>query len=255
MKKFVFVLLCLVMGGVLRADIDKGQVRQLVDTYKNSVLQIRVIINTWSVFQGQESNKQEEKYEVDATVIDKNGTLVTSAYAIDPSKLFQRMFGEREYQMKSELKELKIIFPDNKEIDGKVVLRDDKLDLVFIKPKSAESIQFQNIDLDNSIEPELLDEVIYLQRLSEKVDRAIYVSLTRIAAIITKPRIYYLAMESNDFSPGAPVFSLDGKLIGINTVRILDMEGSSGSFSSESPFMQVILPAKAIKEIASQIKE
>ncbi|MBC7328609.1 trypsin-like peptidase domain-containing protein [bacterium] len=255
MKKFVFVLLCLVMGGVLLADIDKGQVRQLVDTYKNSVLQIRVIINTWSVFQGQESNKQEEKYEVDATVIDKNGTLVTSAYAVDPSKLFQRMFGEREYQMKSELKELKIIFPDNKEIDGKVVLRDDKLDLVFIRPKSAEGIQFQNIDLDNSIEPELLDEVIYLQRLGEKVDRAIYVSLTRIAAIITKPRIYYLAMGSNDLSPGALVFSPDGKLIGINTIRILDMEGSSSSFSSESPFMQVILPAKAIKEIASQIKE
>ncbi len=259
MKRFVlFSFLVLAMGGFSLAQIDREQVRKLVDTYKNAALKVKVIITYWSVFGGQESSKEETKYEVMGTVIDKNGTIVTSAFAVDPSKLFQRLFSEEGgYQMKSELKEIKIILPDNKEVEGKIVLRDDKLDLVFLRPKSPpQDGQFNSVDLDNSTEPQILDEVISIQRMDEDVDRTIFVALSRIGGIITKPRLYYLSMDM--LEPGTPVFSLDGKLVGLNTVRVTETEGSSYRFFStatSSPVSSVILPAKTIKESAAQIKE
>lgn len=259
MKRFALLFgLVLVMGGLVFAQMDKEQARKLIDTYKNAALKVKVIITSWSVFQGQESSKEESKYEVMGTLIDKKGTLVTSVFAVDPSKLFRSFLGEEGgYQMKSELKELKIILPDNKEVEGKVVLRDDMLDLAFIRPKSPpENIAFEYVDLDNAAEPQLLDEVISIQRLGEDVDRSIFVTISRIGGIISKPRFYYIPMD--DLEPGSPVFTLDGKFVGLNAVRLAEMEGTSYryfSISSESSFSSVILPAKTIKESAAQIKE
>jgi len=251
---FVFVL---AMGNLALAQVDREQAKKLVDTYKNAVLKIRVIITQWGVFQGRESSKEESKYEIVGTVIDKKGTIVTSAFSLDPSNIFQRMFGGEDYQVKSELKELKIILPDNKEIEGQIVLRDDKLDLAFIRPKSPQTdVQFEYVDLDNASEPQLLDEVIGIQRMGENFDRTIFVSLSRIGAIISKPRVYYL--PTDDFDPGSPVFSPDGKLVGLSTVRVTDTDSSSFSYLStigESPVLQAILPAKDIKGSAAQIKE
>lgn len=252
-------VLVLALGGLALAQIDREQVKKLVDTYQNAVVKIRVITTQWSVFEGHESSKEETKYEIMGTIIDKNGTIVTSAFALDPSKIFQQMFGgERDYQTKSELKELKIILPDNKEIEGKVVLKDEKWDLAFLRPKSPpQDVQFTYVDLDNTVEPQLLDEVISIRRMGESVDRAIFVSVSRIGGIITKPRVYYVVM--GNFETGSIVFSPDGKLVGLNTVRVISTEGSSSPFffsmAGESPILEVILPAKAIKESAAQIKE
>lgn len=259
MRRYVLLLIMvLVVGGLSLAQIDREEVRKLVETYQNAVLKVKVIITSWSVFQGQESSKEETKYEVMGTVIDNKGTVVTSSFAVDPSKLFRQFFGEEGgFQMKSELKELKIITPDNREIEGKVVLKDDKLDLVFINPKSPpENFAFKYVDLDNSVEPQLLDDVICIRRLGEDTDRSIFVSVSRIGGIINKPRLYYLPMDQ--LEPGSPAFSPDGKLIGLNTIKITPTEGTSSRFFSmatESPYSYVILPAKAIKESAAQIKE
>lgn len=258
MKKVsLLCVLVLVLGGLAIAQIDREQAQKLVDTYKNTALKVKVIINYWTVFQGQESSKEEQKYEVMGTVIDKKGTVVTSAFAVDPSKLFRQFASEESgFQMKSELKELKIILPDNKELDAKVALRDDKLDLVFLRPKTPpENVAFDCVELDNSAEPQLMDEVLSIKRMEEDVDRAVFISLSRIGGIITKPRLYYLPM--NELEPGSPVFTLDGKFVGVNAIKLSKTEGSSSrSFMSfESPFSSVILPAKAIKESAAQIKE
>lgn len=255
----LFILL-LVIGRITFAQINREQVRKIVDTYQNAVVKIKVIIKQWDVFQGTESLKHETKYEITGTIIDKNGTIVIPAFTLDPSKIFQQMFGEESgFQMKTELKEVKIILPDNKEIEGKVVLKDDKWDLAFLRPKSPpQDVQFNYIDLDNTSEPQLLDEVISIWKIEESVNRAIFVSLSRIGGIITEPRVYYLVMDS--FEPGSPVFSPDGKLIGLNTLRIISREGSvprsfAEMMEGKSPFLEVILPAKVLKERIGQIKK
>jgi len=260
MKKAFSFMLCLLFAMGVYAQVEKEAVKKVVDTYKNAVVTVRVLVKEWSVFQGQETSKEEMKYEAMGTVIDKNGTIATSSSSIDPSKVFQQMFGESGYQMKSEITGIKIILPDNKEIDGKIVLRDDKLDLVFIRP-TDKSIQLECVDLDNSAEPELIDEVIGIQRLGEEQDRAIFVSLSKIGGIINKPRKYFLPM--NGFSPGSPIFTMDGKLVGLCLALIRKQQEESESFSpfrvfsmlQSGPFSLVVLPAKAVKESAGQIKE
>jgi len=260
MKKAFLVLLCFLFAVGVYAQVEKETAKKVVDAYQNAVITVRVLAKEWSVFQGQETSKEETKYEAIGTVIDKKGTIATSSSSIDPTKIFQKMFGEGNYQMKSEITGVKIILPDNREIDGKIVLRDDKLDLVFIRP-TDKSVQLECVDLDNSTEPELIDEVIGIQRLGEEQDRAIFVSISKIGGIINKPRKCYLPMSS--FSPGSPIFTLDGKLVGICLALVRKLEESASSFSpfrffsifQSGPFSLVILPAKTVKESAAQIKE
>ncbi|MGB9798421.1 MAG: S1 family peptidase [bacterium] len=260
MKRIVLLIGCLFFALGIFAQNEKEQAKQIINAHKNAVLTVRVLVNEWFVSQGQESSKEETKYEAIGTVIDKNSTIATSASSVDPSKAFQQMFGERDYQIRSEVRGIKIILPDNKEVDGKIVLRDDKLDLVFIRPVDK-SVQLEYVDLDASSEPELIDDVIGIQRLGEEQDRALFVSISKIGGIVNKPRKYYLPM--NAFSPGSPVFTLDGKIVGICLALIRKMEESETpfapgmffSFMRGGPFNLVILPAKTVKESAAQIKE
>ena len=78
--------------------------------------------------------------------------------------------------------------------------------------------------------------------------RAPAVSIGRIEAIVEKPRTFYLLGESMwAYSLGAPVFSLDGKLVGILFLRTAKsqadpMSGFMFSNLNQMGMMPAILP-------------
>ena len=117
------------------------------------------------------------------------------------------------------------------------------------------------IDLTKDAKAQILDEVIVVNRLGQAADRAPAVSIGRIEGIIEKPRTFYLLGQSMwGYSLGAPVFAMDGKLVGIVLLRSAKTQTDQDSgfiFSNlnQAGMMPVILPASDIVDGAKQARE
>lgn len=260
MKKLLsFFLISVFATRILSADVEQKKIKELIEKYKNAVVTVRIIKKEWNVVEGKEFSKSERKNEISGTVIDKNGTIVISSVAADPTKFFNRLSRGRnfKFEWRSKITGIKIILSYNQEIDGKIVLKDEKLDLLFIKPENKKDIKFEFVNLENYAEPDIMEKIVMMNRMGKIGNRNIFVSLSRIGGIIKKPRVYYLPTEPIT-SPGSPVFTVDGKIVGINLIRIKRRD-TSFSFSIFSPydfgFLPVILPAKEISKIAGEIKK
>ena len=96
-------------------------------------------------------------------------------------------------------------------------------------------------------------------------DHAPSVMYARIAAIVNKPRTFYIPqVEGGDMQDiGTPVFTLDGKLIGVILIRVLasegggfgSMMGGAGGMGITAVIMPVAEILEASKQVADQTKE
>ncbi len=259
MKKiFLFILFFLISN--IFGEINKEVVKNIIKNYKDAVLTVRILQKQWTVMGGKESVKRETKNEITGTVISQDGVIVVSGLTAEPSKFFNKMQtgSSLKFEIKSQISGIKIILPNREEIDGKIILQDEKHDLYFIKAMPEKEIKFKYINLKDSTKAEIMDEVILIDRLGDIGRREIFVSTARVGAIIEKPRKYYILTEQM-VSPGSPVFSISGKIIGINLIKSRKTPSSSSSFSllptfSSLGFLPVVVPGKEIFEVYKQIK-
>jgi hypothetical protein len=158
----------------------------------------------------------------------------------------------------SELKELMIILPDGREIEAEVALRDEELDLAFLRPKEKPATPMAFIDLKQEGTPQVLDEVLVINRLNKTAKRVSAASIGRIEAIVEKPRPFYVLGQTTwAFALGAPVFSFDGKLAGFVLLRNDKSPGdpTSGFLHSDLSrlgMMPVVRPPADIVDGAQQ---
>jgi len=155
------------------------------------------------------------------------------------------------YKIDAQVTDLKFVLPEGKEIPAKVVLRDRDLDLAFIRPVALPDQPFVAVDLAQSAQPELMDEIVVLGRLGDVANRELWLALDRITAIVTKPRTLYIAgLDVWVAGLGVPAFTLDGRLVGITVMRAIPTAGSvSGRGNTSVP---VVMPAGGILEVARQ---
>lgn len=247
---------------------DEGAVagRDILSKYQNAVLTVKLVIKQGMSFAGRDANKSESKSEATGTVIDPSGLTVISLTATDPSGLFGDMMGggddeDMKVKMESEVTDVKLILPDATEVSAKIVLRDKDLDLAFIRPVSKLAKPLTFIDLANDSKPKILDELIILNRLGKVANRAPAVSLDRVESIIEKPRTFYIPGRGTSSSGlGSPVFTYDGKLVGLQLLRSIKTEGQPGIGSMLSGLeglgiIPVVLPSSDIAEAAKQAPE
>ncbi len=99
--------------------------------------------------------------------------------------------------------------------------------------------------------------MISLSRLGKNLNHALNVEFGRIGAVVRKPRIFFVGARSL----GAPVFTADGRILGICVARKPSKSGGAmglgammrgGATVSVTP---VILPAEDIRDIAALAKE
>ena len=243
------------------ADEAAEAARKIAKEWQDAVVTVRMVIKERSVIMGQESPGSEFVTEALATIIDTSGLAVLSLYSTDPSELLKYMSYDDEYESnyawESEVKDLKMLMPDGKEIKANIILRDEDLGLVFICPVEKSTKPFTAIDLALSSEPILLDQIVILSRLGVAAGYAPSAVLNRIQAIITSPRIFFVpeasALESG---LGTPVFALNKKVIGIVLLRALKSGTVSLSQVLSGPtggvIGIVILPAETIRDVAKQ---
>jgi S1-C subfamily serine protease len=265
----IFVVTAL-SGGLATAQSpeERAAARDVLKKWQDTVVNVRVVLKTRMAMGGREMQATEETVDAVATVIDPDGLAVMSLTTLNPAGMMNRIMGqagagggEEKFQMTSEPTDLKIRLSDGREIAAKIVLRDEDLDLAFIRPTAKAEKPFTSLALGDEGRPQPLEPVVSISRLGRVGGWVPAASLQSVNAIIERPRTMYVISSSDGFGGGigTPVFLLNGKLAGLLVLRSITgnrpgmysmMGGSEGL-----GLLPVILPAADIREVAKQAVE
>ena len=260
MKTLVVVLLCgLVCGFAAFAQSIEEKGRAILEKNQKAVVTVQLVAKIKFSVMGMGSQEEESKQEATGFVIDPTGLVVLTLSSTDPGSMFEPMMsamGGENNKMETTLADIKVLLDDGKEMPGQVVLRDKDLDLAFVRTSQKPAEPMAYIDLAQSGDARLLDQVVALNRLGKVANRSNSVSLERIESIIRKPRMFYVPGNDPTHSGmGSPIFTADGKILGMLVVRAIQDE-SGGGFMEAMGMMKgmlgVVLPAADILEAAKQ---
>lgn len=188
------------------------------------------------------------------TIVSPDGSVVVMLSQLDPSSRQKgrtlRTKGGGEIKLKTALvgiSELKAVMPDGTEIPSELVMKDENLNLAVVRiktvSKEAGGIVFPAVDLKNSAEGHVLDEVVTVGRNPEIFNRVPEVNHGYITMITKRPRVF---LRASGMIGGCPTFDTNGKLIGIASART-----NSGSKVDGA----VLIPAADILEVVEQSKK
>ena len=158
----------------------------------------------------------------------------------------------------SEPTDVKLRLADGRELQSTIVLRDEDLNIAFIRPTTAPDKPLVAVNLADAAQPAMLDQVIVFGRLGRVGGWAPSAALRDIGGIIVKPRTFYV-LAGEAAGVGTPAFLPNGKLVGVLTLRQIQTERSSSLATLNGPeglgLLAVILPAADVLEIAKQATE
>jgi S1-C subfamily serine protease len=258
------VLALSLVGAEARAQDARAGARDVMKKWQNAVVNVRVVLKTRMSMGGREMQSADDAVDAVGTVIDPSGLTVLSLGSMNPAAMMNRIMAsagsgsENRVEISSEPSDLKIRLPDGRELPAKIVLRDEDLDLAFIRPTMKPATPLVAVDLGDSARPMMLDQVLVLSRLGRVGGWTSSASINEVGAIIEKPRTFFV-LGTASASTGTPAFTSGGKIIGLLTMRQID-PGRSSMFSmmgggEAMGLLPVILPAADVLEIAKQANE
>ena len=243
------------------ADDAADAGRKVLSRYQDAVVTVKLVVSL-SVSLGARDQQSESKTEAVGTIIDPSGLTVISLSTIDPSAMMKaRMRGQAaELKIDSTVKDVKLVLADGTELPAEVVLRDKDLDVAYVLPVEKPAKPLPAIDLAKSAKPQVLDEVICLNRLGKVANRVVSVSVERIDALVDRPRPFYVLASGGSSGIGSPVFSTAGLPLGIILIRNTPTDGEANIASAFSGagglgIMPIVLPAADLLEDVKQALE
>lgn len=226
----------------------KAAALKIHEDYQESIIHVKAVIDIEIVVDGAANQSQEQKLEVPGTIIDENGLTVVSNATIDVGKQIEQQIARqvrgRQLEVKTTFKEVNLLLSDGTEIPSRVVMKDDDLDVAFVLP-DAEEVEAEGVDFvfvpfpNDTPKAQLLDSVILLNRLGQNLDRALSLYITKVEALVRKPRPFVITHNS---STGTPAFLASGEPLGLFVRRIVN--GNAGS--------TVVLPSKEVARLAEE---
>ena len=248
----------------LGAQEDRAAAREIVKKWQSAIVNVRVVLKMRVSVGGREMQSMDESVETVGTVIDPSGLTVLSLGALNPGSMMNRLMGssgsaQERMEFGSEPTDVKIRLSSGRELASRIVLRDEDLDLAFLRPTIKPEAPLTAINLADAGEPSLLDQVVILSRLGRVGGWTPAASLQTIGAIIQKPRTFYVIESGSAGGMGTPAFLPSGKVVGLLTMRSVNA-GKPGMFSMMGGteglgLLPVILPAADVREIAQQAPE
>jgi len=261
----VYAALATAWAGPAAADEAANQAGKIMRDYGKAVVKVEAVltVSAEGALAARLGGNQEQKVQIVGTVVEPSGLTVVSYINLNPASALGNVKvrgpdgQEMTMSLKGDLTEVKICLPDGTEIPARVVLKDEDLDLAFIMPKDKldkqAAEQIQAVDLAKPApKAQRLDQVVRLGRLGKDMNRELVIELDRISAIITKPRMLYILGGAQ---PGAPVFALDGELLGIIVFRKKAGGEGIGRGGPNIGGTPAVLPTADVKKIADQARE
>jgi hypothetical protein len=195
---------------------------------------------------------KEQKIDVNATVINSTGLVVTSLNGIDLRGTFENMRsqfnagGQPVELSKTEFRSLRIRLVDGTEIPAKIAWKDQQRDLVFLAPvddayANRHPFTFVNLNGDQDA-ASVLATYYQLSRADEIIQRVLLVRECTVNAIIERPRrLLIVSTDSYSDALGCPIFDPTGRALGICVHFVVD----------GMPKGTVVLPASDIAAVAT----
>jgi hypothetical protein len=206
--------------------------RLIVRQYGDAIVGVRCTIVIRLIVGDHTMPPNEQKIDINGTMIALSGLTVTSFSAIDPRTIFeasrpQMNMGNQPLDLgPTEVKALRLRLADGTEIPASIVGKNPDLDMVFLAPDDAAAASrrpFAAVNLSETPEAaKVLGNYFQLSRAPEALHRVALIRASTVTGIIERPR--RLLLVSTDAYPdtiGCPVFDSGGKVLGI-CVRIME---------------------------------
>ncbi|MCU0772469.1 MAG: serine protease [Verrucomicrobia bacterium] len=262
MKPHTNLITVLLAGGLLMSgpevqalDASQRMARKLYDEKHEAIVWVSAVLRVSLAAAGSTDTPlnipdQERTVDLLGTIIDPSGLVVVSHSQIDPSReLNERQIntpgGLVNLEATVTLKEIRVTLADGTEIPAEQVMKDQDLDLSFIRiktdSKEADGVTIHAIDLGRHATPGISEEVITLSRTPEVLSRVPSVAIGQVTSIVKRPRTF---IRVTGDVPGCPTFTRDGRVVGISVRRTMKDKGSAS----------VLLPAEDVLEIVHQAR-
>jgi hypothetical protein len=239
------------LAAAARADDMAQKGREIFKASQHAVVTVQVVLKYSGG--GRSSNPSETKTDATGTVVDPSGLTVLALSSVDPAELYRRL--SEEYKVETEINDVKILLDDGTEMPAEIVLRDKDLDLAFVRPKAKPPAPMVAVDLSKSSTVEMLEPLIVLNRLNRAAGRAYSASIERIAAVIQKPRTFYIPESSGSaISLGSPAFALNGNIVGLFVMRAVSAPDTNARNMRDNMTV-ILIPAEDILKGARQAPE
>lgn len=154
---------------------------------------------------------------------------------------------------------------DNEGVKARILARDSDLDLcwVLIDDDKAKGKSFAAIDLASPASTNIGDRLLFVDRMGKFFDHAVIVDEGRVGGMTKKPRNLIIPVNAGgrsgsgagDNLMGMPMFSGDGKVVGINVLQLPAKEDAEGGEQAQNSFAILILPAAEVVKATSEAKK
>lgn len=252
-------------AGVMAAGADDlaEAGRRIMKAHEGAVVTLQLVISQEMSMGGRQAGREEEKTEVTGTLIDPSGLVVASLVTTDPGDLMANLMGAASgmpegMQFQTTVKDAKVRLADGRELPCRVVLRDKDLDLIFFRLAQKPDAPLPAVSLDGGGVAQALDEVVVVNRMGHVAGRSVAGAVSRISALVEKPRRYYaIGQDTGMAGLGSPVFTADGKFLGMMALRSVPAQGRPGMSAMlggglSLGLLPIVVPADQIAEAASQ---
>ena len=127
-------------------------------------------------------------------------------------------------------REIEVLLGDRTEsFDARLLARDTERDLAWVQIDSeTEELSGAVLDLDDSAELAAGDRFYRLRRMDKFFGSAPVVTEGFVAAVVSKPRKLLVPSEAASGGFGLPVFTADGRLVGITVIQTPAAEDQIG---------------------------
>ncbi len=227
---------------------ERAAARDVVRQKADAVVMVMATLKIRASLAGQEQTIDQQA-QANGTVLDRTGLTVLSLSTLEPDELMARSLSARmrpgtKVDVSSEPSGIRMHLADGREIPAKLVLRDEDLDLAFIKPAEPLSPAAAWVGPPLA-QPSILDLVFVIQRTPEATGWATAAAFGTVQFVLDKPRLYYqVALPGIGGSLlGSPVFDSAGRFVGIVVMRGAGTRG---------PGATGVLPAEDVLDVARQ---
>ncbi len=246
------------------AQDNRQAARDVVKKWQDAIVNVRVVLKTRMSMGGREMQASDDPVDTVGTVIDSSGLTVLSLGSLNPGAMMSKLMGsaggsgQPAVEITTEPTEVKIRLSNGRELPARIVLRDEDLDLAFLRPTTKPDTPLVALDLNDAVKPALLDQVLVLSRLGRVGGWTASAALYDVGAIIERPRTFYVLAGASS-GMGTPAFLTNGRVVGLLTLRQIEagrasMASMMGGTESMG-MLGVILPAADVLEIAKQAPE
>src|SRR4029453_1575620 len=212
---------------VLAAQDIRPAAREVVRKWQDAVVNVRVVLKMRMSMGGREMQASDDPVDTVGTVIDASGLTVLSLGSLNPGAMMAKLMGfagsngQPAVEITSEPTDVKIRLSNGRELPAKIVLRDEDLDLAFLRPTTKPDTPLVALDLTDAAKPALLDQVLVLSRLGRGGGWTAGAALYDVGAIIEKPRTFYVLAGASS-GMGTPAFLTNGRVVGLLTLRQIE---------------------------------